>query len=402
MDVTDERIDQVLLAGGHEGRVSRRELAGLLKDLRRNMEALSGARLTDRFGAGQGELGYAATVDDLRALNSQRSPKLMLVKEYWTDGVWGGGLFVLDERSRDLRDDGGTVFLAKDGLRYLRQFSGPVAVEDFGAIGDGSTDDTDAFVRAINSRLAFTLRTARYRITRPLVIEFPILLSGCGGLMSNMTEMRGSSIVIKDFDGAAFILKSDNVQIENIVVLGGRNNKGDGIQIRGSRCSLRAVSTVGHGGSGIRVGDVSASINANGWFCQNIVSLDNLEHGFVVDHSRERGPNVNAGVLLHADLRANERDGLHIGKAYSLNIIGVFAQRNHGRGIFFSGQSRGVMALFPYVENNGAEQLLLDADSRWHVIFGWSQNATNDRFVDRGNQNVVLGRRNNAPYWKSF
>ena len=73
-----------------------------------------------------------------------------LVGGYYTIGDGGGGYFYYDSTS-SLNDNGGTVIQPTSGIgRWLRPASDTYNVREFGAVGDGSHDDTDAIQEAIN------------------------------------------------------------------------------------------------------------------------------------------------------------------------------------------------------------------------------------------------------------
>jgi hypothetical protein len=70
------------------------------------------------------------------------------------------------------------------GEQNLPDYPVGVNVKDFGAVGDGSTDDTDAITRAINAcpdRQAVLLPAGRYRVTQRIFIRNkPIAIKGEG------------------------------------------------------------------------------------------------------------------------------------------------------------------------------------------------------------------------------
>jgi len=61
------------------------------------------------------------------------------------------GLFTRDDNDTTSADNGGTIIVASNGKRWKRAVSGAVNVRWFGALGDGTTDDTTAIQAAINA-----------------------------------------------------------------------------------------------------------------------------------------------------------------------------------------------------------------------------------------------------------
>ncbi|MDR5883629.1 glycosyl hydrolase family 28-related protein [Caballeronia sp. LZ032] len=79
----------------------------------------------------------------------------------------GGGVYEHDPKDTTSTENGGTIIVAADGGRWKLAFGGAVDVRQFGARGDGETDDTDAIQRATDAlgrlgggRLYFSQGTA--------------------------------------------------------------------------------------------------------------------------------------------------------------------------------------------------------------------------------------------------
>lgn len=81
------------------------------------------------------------------------------------------------------------------------------SVMDFGATGDGQTDDTDAFVRALSSSgYVFIPPAARaYRITRTLAMRQPgQRMIGCGALSKIMFGNENANLIVTEHDDCTF------------------------------------------------------------------------------------------------------------------------------------------------------------------------------------------------------
>lgn len=91
------------------------------------------------------------TVADLAALDGSGAA---LVLGYHRPGDGGGGQVYWDAKS-DAREDRGLVLRGSGSAgRWIRPERGAVDVRWFGALGDGTTDDTDAIQRASASTAA--------------------------------------------------------------------------------------------------------------------------------------------------------------------------------------------------------------------------------------------------------
>lgn len=88
----------------------------------------------------------------------------------------GQGDFYIDKSDTTTAEDGGIVFVATDGTRLKRIYSGPVSVLWFGAPNDGSTDARAALILAVagtpaGGSLEIPLGTSYYRVTDSVTIN---------------------------------------------------------------------------------------------------------------------------------------------------------------------------------------------------------------------------------------
>jgi hypothetical protein len=100
-----------------------------------------------------GSIIQSASVSSISALRSETwttltAPTDLILLTNWRVND-GGGIFVYDSSDTTTADNGGTIIVTTNGLRYKRQYAGPVNVTWFGAVGDGSTDNQTALSNAI-------------------------------------------------------------------------------------------------------------------------------------------------------------------------------------------------------------------------------------------------------------
>lgn len=94
----------------------------------------------------------------------------VFVVGYHEAGDGGGGAYYLDPADHSSDDNGGTIIVAADGGRWHRAKHTPVGPETFGAVGDGSVEDTvawNALIAVVNAGEASTIScrgTAKYLV----------------------------------------------------------------------------------------------------------------------------------------------------------------------------------------------------------------------------------------------
>jgi hypothetical protein len=89
------------------------------------------------------------TIGALRALTSSSSYTAVVVRNYAAAGDGGGGTFILNASDTTSPDNSGTIIVDASSRRwYLRTGGQPPSVKQFGAKGDGTTNDSAAFTSA--------------------------------------------------------------------------------------------------------------------------------------------------------------------------------------------------------------------------------------------------------------
>lgn len=157
---------------------------------------------TDALGKGAGQIGFLYSL------------------------AYGAG--TLGKWLKDLAAGAGASFIgyltgAAGGITrtLLSRLSDRVSVMDFGAKGDGTTDDTAAIQAAINSRktVLFPKPSAFYKTTAPLAVQYNSHLCGDEGVQTILRNTSGSGSVL-DLVGS-----NEGVVIEHLRI-GGANCTG--------------------------------------------------------------------------------------------------------------------------------------------------------------------------------
>lgn len=88
-------------------------------------------------------------ISALKAIDKTKFTKAQVLG-YYTKGDGGGGVYWFDPSDTASADNGGTIIVATDGARWKLAQAGNVTVRQFGAKGDGVTNDAPAIQAAIN------------------------------------------------------------------------------------------------------------------------------------------------------------------------------------------------------------------------------------------------------------
>jgi hypothetical protein len=97
-----------------------------------------------------GSFSTVTSIANLRAVLSATTSRV-IVLGYYTAGDGGGGEYYYDPTDSSSTDNGGTIIVATDNARWKLIVQASVNVKQFGAKGDGVSDDTPYFTAALNS-----------------------------------------------------------------------------------------------------------------------------------------------------------------------------------------------------------------------------------------------------------
>lgn len=104
-------------------------------------------------GAGTADVTKVASIASLRLLLKTGSP-VAIVTGYYNSGDGGGGVYEYIAADTTTADNAGTVIVAGDGGRWKLARTGAVSVRQFGARGNGSTNDTTAIQACFDFAIA--------------------------------------------------------------------------------------------------------------------------------------------------------------------------------------------------------------------------------------------------------
>lgn len=91
---------------------------------------------------------FVSTITDLRAVN-KATYQFAYVEGYYASGDGGGGNYYYDAADTTSADNGGTIIVATDGGRWKLSWQDQLSVKQFGAYGNGSTNDAPFFQNAL-------------------------------------------------------------------------------------------------------------------------------------------------------------------------------------------------------------------------------------------------------------
>lgn len=258
----------------------------------------------------------------------------------------------------------GTGAVARTVQAKLRE---SVSLLDFGAVGDGVTDDTAAFNLARAQAVAVgapLLIFGTPKITAQLTISVKEhwIFQGSPG---NSSGSLPTSYLIKAASvlGDLVTIRASNTLIESGGIVGVAGNTGNGYTILANSVILDKPYVQGCGQDGIRIGsDVPGSgINANSVHLISPSSSINGRHGIHISDGDATLPsNANACLVTRPLVQNNTLHGIYVNNSSWTVILGPLAETNTEYGInlgplsqisIFGGDSEGNIAGSLYQAN---------------------------------------------------
>ena len=248
-----------------------------------------------------------------------------------------------------------------------------VSVKDFGAVGDGVTDDTAAIQAALDSLPSFGgevyVPTGQYRVTAGLVANKRVRLVGAG--YSYLLASPSPCVIIKasTVSGPGLTLPTPASTVENISFLGEVGNTGDGILIKAARCTLRDVSVFRMGNDGIRIGTDAGNENCNLWYLSNVKTKSNGQHGLHLSEGAGALADTNAGTCVNIDAQSNGAAGVYLNGSQLNTFVGGAYQNNATYGIHLSPHASYNVFSGGDPEANSIAQVRLDAGAVGNAFY---------------------------------
>lgn len=256
----------------------------------------------------------------------------------------------------------GTGAVSRTAQAKLREIVTP---EDFGAVGDGTTDDTAAVQRALNRRGRIKLRST-YLVSSALTIYADTHLVG---EPSSKLKWAGPTTgnMLQDSSAVTSTDVNLNITLEGFEIDGGDLASGDSAQVainfyRTGNVTMRGLKVHGVGGSGIRWGNSFADTvgvlieNCQVWDCRVGDAIQGSGRRIIVQGCHVGKANNSAGsnfgdtgIALIADFNSTTNpSGLFSSGVQIINntIVGNYNGSGTYQGV--GGQIQSGIALGPF------------------------------------------------------
>ena len=289
------------------------------------------------------------------------------------NGVSTGGTGLTTLATGRIPYGNGTLALASDAnLAWLNSLlTAPISdkggqvfnVKAYGAVGNGSHDDT----AAINSAIAAIPSTGGtvffpagvYLISSGLSSgSVTTTFEGAGGVIDTGSR-RASTTILKAaaMNATAISLVSNGSGVVGLQIDGQAGNSGDGILINTNRAWCRDVTVSNMGRYGIFIGG-SNSTNSNSWILDHVLVSTNVSHGLFVDSSSY---DAGAGLSMNVVANSNGGDGFRFDREQADLLLHCVSEGNTGAGVHFVNAQRSSVVGGDYEANATNQNISIES-----------------------------------------
>lgn len=321
-------------------------------------------------------VAYIDSVALLKNLAAPAGPSVYLLRGFYTAGDGGGGMFrwVAGDTATD---DGGTILqLTAGGAgRWYRIYDGDLNALWFGAKGDGTTDDTAAFTKALAPNRPLFVPGNRVYVVGDLSIPARSVIYGRS--VNGYTLVYSISTTFQRKAGCTRIFNVlDGMQLSD-VTLNGVDRTCVGIGGVGSFGLMRNVY-VGYCSKGI--GDGGANYN----FCTMVqctvfgctIGISNLRDSRVsacniaacISHGIDLEAGANDNMITGCKIEFNGANGINLVGALDNTICGNIIDRSYINGIgMTSGSNNNTITGNMFRRNGGNDTGTFGQDSHIYI-----------------------------------
>ena len=271
-------------------------------------------------------------------------------------------------------------------------------VTTYGAVGDGSTDSTPAFISTYAAAYAGSpagemfIPAGAYKVTSRLLWNLPVNVTGDENIETTVIRKSGNFDAIHiEADGSAMTYRGFVVtSLDDSSINSG--DTGHGIKmVSGNNVCMERVTVRRQGGHGFYLpGTSSYCMNGKYFACY---AMNNGGSGFRLDGVS----NTNRFYGVTANANAVGFDINSSGDTCNGNVVDATCESNTGAGLHIgSGAIQNVINV--YLEDNDDEALVLDSGSErnWITVTNLEA-APTGKVLDNGTNNYV-----NAVGWGNY
>jgi hypothetical protein len=241
-----------------------------------NLEAETAARIAGDAAVAAKATQFVNSIGALRALSVAHP--CIDVLGYYAPGDGGGGTYV---QGPPAPDNGGSVIASPGGTYYLQTYGQPVSVKQFGARGDGATNDTAAINAALTAGPSIVIPAGTFSTTDPLyVVHDGTHIAGVGREVTRIISSSSAAPVISLATNVTTVLIERMTIDRSVTATDGADGISAPTYVQFCRLSNLIVQ---HQWKGLRLGPTGYS------YIENVTSMLNLDDGFFWTNTASNG-----------------------------------------------------------------------------------------------------------------